>query len=207
MSQTSEDIEFWHSRLEAGERLAWVGRPKWTFIPDRTALMFTVPASSAALGLLFGGTGLYERAYFWAIGKIFHQFDPQPLALGDMEWQLKLAAIAVLLYCAVYLYAYCIVSPNLTRYALTDRRALVHTKFPWPRLRSKRLTPGTPIEWDGQRDGSIFFDEYQRDYGVKPKSAIGTRSTVKTVKLGFRRVKDAGMVHDLMRDVAEGRHA
>ena len=204
MSETSEDIEFWHDRLQSGERIAWVGRPRWTFVPDRTALTFSIPATSAAVGILFGGTGLAERAYFWAIGKVFGQFDPQPLDIGGMDLQLRLAAIAVLLWCAGYVYAYCVISPRFTRYALTDRRALIHTIFPWPKLRTKRLTPGTEIDWDGKRDGTIFFDEMERNYGVKPKTAIGTRSTIKTVKVGFHRVTDAGMVHDLMQQVASG---
>ena len=197
MPDPREDAAFWTRRLQQGERLAWVGRPRFGVKLDRTALAFSGPAGSAALGILFGGKGLLERVLTGPMGM-------DMLELPELEWQLRLAAVATLVYLAGYLFAYCVVSPRFTMYALTDRRALVRQSFPWPRIRAKRLTPSTPVDWDGLSPGTIVFDAYERDYGVKPKSRLGTAATVKTAQVAFEKIEDAAHVHDLMKEVAQG---
>ena len=145
---------------------------------------------------MLGGKGLIERLIGW--------IGVDTLETPGSDLQLRLLAMAGLLYLLGYLYTICVTSPWTTRYALTDRRALIRHNFPWPRLREKRLTPATEIEWDGAEPGTILFDEVLMNYGIKPKTKIGTRETRAVVRTGFRRIADAGGVHGLMRDIAEG---
>lgn len=200
VSQSTEvrsEVSYWRSRLNKGERLAWAGRPGLTIIPDKTAFLFSVPAAMACLGILAGSESQYVSAITATFGVPALE-DPQ------LVFNLQLFAVATLAYLAVYLYSYCVVSPRFTRYALTDRRALIRTAFPWPRTRSKRLTPGTEIVWDQKNPGTILFDEVEHNYGVKPKSGFGTAPTVKTCAVGFHRIAEAEYVHGLMQEVAHG---
>lgn len=197
MAKIRSDVFYWRSHLQKGERLAWTGRPKLTIIPDKTAFLFSVPAALASIGILAGSQNRFVEAGASSLGVPLLE-DP------ELAFQMQVAAGACLVYLAGYLYAYCVISPRTTRYALTDRRALIRTSFPWPRLHAKRLTPGTRIVWDENTPGTILFDEVEHNYGTKPKSALGTEATVKSRAVGFHRINDAAEVHALMQEVAHG---
>lgn len=191
-----QDIAFWHKRLNNGEQLAWVGRPGWGLILDKTALSFCVPALGACAAILTESKSLYVRF-------ISQKFpDADVIGGNSMEETLFWTVVAATVYLSQYLWGHCVISPWTTRYALSNRRALVHNTFGWPRLRSTRLTPMSPIEWDGAEVGTIFFDTFERNYGSKPKSTKPT--VVKTQRLGFRKIPDAPRVHALMQEVGHG---
>lgn len=183
--------------MAKGERIAWVGRPGWDVRPNWMALGFTLPGAVACLGILADSESKYVQAVTGTVGLV-------PLEDPEMLVWLKIFAGTLLVYLALYLVALCVTSPWWTRYALTDRRALIHYGFPVPKLHAKRLTPGTDIAFNGKERGTIHFDEVERDYGIKPKSKPGTASTIKTERVGFVRIDDATHVHALMQEVAHG---
>ena len=158
----STDIDFWSGRTARGERIAWVGRPGWHLRRNWTALGFTLPGAVACLGVITDKESQYVQFLTGAIGLM-------PLEDPKMLFWLKIFALVVLVYLTLYLIAFCVTSPWWTRYALTDRRALIHYSFPIPKLHAKRLTPGTDITFDGKDRGTIHIDEVERDYGIKPK--------------------------------------
>lgn len=196
MSPTLQDVRIWKPRLHPGEELLWVGRPRWHMKLDKTALLFSLPAGGAAIGILLDRKGVIAKF-------MIDRFGESSIPVADMQ-NIKAFAALALVYLAFYLYAHMVVSPRFTRYALSSRRAFVRTSFIWPKVREKRLTPGTPIQWDEKPDGSIVFDSYEKNYGAKPKSQLGTASTVKTTNVGFFRINEAEDVHRKMQAVAHG---
>ena len=151
MSNTRRaDVTFWRKRMGSGEQLAWVGRPGWGLILDKTALSFCVPALGVCAAILTESESLYVRF-------VSQKFpDADVIGGNSMQETLFWTVVAAMEYLSLYLWGHCVISPWTTRYALSNRRALVHNAFSWPRLRSIRLTPISPIEWDGPRSGRSF---------------------------------------------------
>jgi hypothetical protein len=129
--------------LEVGERLHWVGRPD----PAKRTAMDAV--TGLALGVLFAGAAALI------------QYDPAGLARGLDEGArfvaslpLAVAAVAALLFpIGRYLAA------RATIYAVTDRPAVVHRRFPLPRTGSFRSHDMNCLETlsHGGGEGSVVF--------------------------------------------------
>ncbi|SMX45805.1 hypothetical protein [Actibacterium lipolyticum] len=195
MDLRGPDIRFWRKHLIRDERLLWDGRPEFEFKLDWTAVTMCLPA------ILFTVVFLADAQLFeGGFGASLSQDDPGTYRL------LKIGSIGATLWCAVYIARTSMLIPQLTRYALTNKRALTRTLLPWPKVTVKRLTPMTEVEWNGTAPGSIFFDTENVRYGHKPTyPGLVGKFVIKERKNGFRNIADADIVYPQLLRAMEGK--
>jgi hypothetical protein len=159
----------WSSALAEGEHLLWQGRPA----PGLTLTRDGIVRLVVAVFFLFNGW-LWLRYGMW-MGFAF---------LAAALWLVAEVTVIPLL------------RQRATAYALTNRRALILTRWPLltPRLRGWPITPDTIVTADESRPhGHVSF-------GFAP--LFLSRMRVRTV--GFDRIPDAAAVHALIRRIQKG---
>ena len=175
---------FWERKLMPGEELLWQGRPGFRFKMDRAAFTLSMPA---LLGVTIFAALYYADPFGTNDAAYIYRFNNDlfvPLLIG-----------AMLLYLVLYNLRHGLVHPGLTRYCVTNRRAMIANKLPFPNVRTYRLTPMTPIVWLGDDPGTITFGEENRQYGNK---------VVRPRKVGFHNVRDAAQIYGLLLKAKEG---
>lgn len=165
----------WADALAPGERLLWQGAPA----PGVALRAHEWPNVMAGLGIA-------GFALWW-------------LATMDDPARLRPWGVALLLLGVVAALGPVVLNRHMrrhTRYALTDRAALIVTT-PLPGLRRVRrypIGPGTPVSGDGRMPGSIWF--------ASETHRIGTRRG--RVRIGFHRIADAPQVMALIEALRRG---
>lgn len=186
----------WRSRLEPGERLLWSGRPARVARPMLHAPMER--GARIAISLMCGGLGLVALFLFL------------PAARGDPLFMAPVLALAGALFLAVwYFNAGKIVVDRAilarTRYALTDRRAII-ARLLFGRTFTVDYTLGrmTPVTWNGAVPGHvIFFAHDSPSFQHLPSGGVTMGRTRHVV--GFHYLADAGRACLLLRQLqAEG---
>ena len=183
---TASAQQFWEKRLYPGENLLWEGRPNFHIQLDQTALRLSLPgvAGAAFLGYM----------YFTSPFKIVISEEFVPGISNDILVPLFIAGL--LAYLLFYNLRHSLVHPGLTRYALTNKRAMVANKLPFPRVKTYRLTPMTPVHWLGDEPGTITFAEDLTHYDHK---------VIRSKHVGFHNISDAEHVLNLMNRAKEGK--
>lgn len=176
---------FWDKQLMPGETILWEGRPGFGIGPDPLALKLSVPA-------VLGISAFLVSHYLFP--SPFH-VDAQYIPGLPNDITVPLTAGFVLLYLVIYNLSFSMVHPALHRYALTERRALIWRRLPWPRTRSYILTPASRILYDYREPGMVTvgtdFVRYGSGQGFDRSAA-------------FHRINDAGMVFKLALRASEG---
>jgi len=167
--------EFWERQLGPGERLLWHGTPE----PGLALRAHEWPR-------LVAGLGIMGVALWWLATMV----DPERLR----PW-----GIALLMLGAVVAVGTVVLNRHVrrhTRYALTDRSALIATAaLPgfW-RVRRYPVGPGATVSHDARTPGSIWFASEVR--------RVGTR--LGRVRIGFHRIADAPQVMALIEALRRG---
>ena len=167
-----------------GETLLWQGRPKFRIEIDSKAMRLSLPA-------LAGVTFFAFQHYSSPFGAVF---DAEYIPGLSNELSVPLVVVSIVLYLVLYNLRHGMVHPGLTRYALTNRRAMVANKLPYPNVKTYRLTPMTPVNWLGDDPGTVTFSEDLVHYN---HNAIQSRH------VGFHNIPDAGRVHALIQKAKE----
>jgi len=184
-----DDSRFWADHLSEDEKLVWQGRPLGTVDLDNTALRFAQPAAFACVFIFL----VLNLSKFGVL-----PFEIHP----NIGAEIYAGTVAVIAYLAVYIWRNSdFINEKNTKYALTNKRALIATGRWRPKVHSKYMTPLTPLEWDYQDPGTIFFDDEMKNYGAAPFH--GT-PTIKTRKLGFQNIEQSQYVHGLMQKAMNG---
>lgn len=159
----------WAIALQPGERLLWQGRP----VPGLTLTREGITRLAVAVFFLFNG-------WLW---------------LGQGLW-LGYAFLAAALWLVAEVTLMPLARQRVTAYALTDRRALIRTRWPLlgAHLKSWPLTRDTIVTADQSEPfGHVSF-------GFVPVFLWRTR--VRAV--GFDRIPDAARVYALIRRIQKG---
>lgn len=185
------DFRRWERDLNPSERLLWVGRPNVRFALDKTALWQCIPAFALIGYFLF---------QLMTTGSVV--YTPDDVINQQFLW----FALAAVIWCLGYVLYHSLNHPALTRYAVTNSRALIRSTVPFGKSYSRYLTPVTDIEWDGQTPGNIWFDTREQNYGMNTWiRGIVAPAVVKTRKTGFINIDKADQVHSLIGRVMEGK--
>lgn len=180
------DDRGWGPYLDAGERVLWTGAPRPGLrVRPRNLLLsaFGVPFLGFALFWVWMASGAMSApGEAAAIGMVFPLFG--------------LPFVAVGLYLVAGQYVWEAYVRGRTRYALTNRRALIATNAFRRSLKSWPIDRNAPVEFAPHEKGDdIYFAE---------KVEVGRRSTT-TTKIGFEGIDEGERVYKLIRDVKQGR--
>ncbi|SPH23396.1 hypothetical protein DEA8626_02460 [Defluviimonas aquaemixtae] len=179
MSETSEPAG-WDADLADGERLLWHGRPNASirFLPQYWVV--------SAFGLVFLGVGLFELIRGRALG-----FD----LLSVVHWTLASVFFLGGLYMVAGVYLADAIDRRRTRYALTNRRALIAmTKLGARSVTSHMITGATDLELRGEAPASVLFADELHEY----------EDSRERIRIGFDYIADAKQVYELMRKIQNG---
>ncbi|MDJ0826402.1 MAG: hypothetical protein QNJ16_12930 [Rhodobacter sp.] len=167
----------WSGVLRDGETVLWQGRPAPTL---RFRIKSPVQAFQA---VFFAGFGVAWIA----------MTRPVPVPV----WPFGLIFLGLGLYQAVGVQVWDAYLRRHTRYALTDRRAVIATRPPWGdrRLSDYAIAGDTVLDFDGADPGTIWFAHRTRNFG---------RSGEERLSVGFELIPEARKVYGLMRDVQRG---
>lgn len=171
----------WDSYLDRGEKLLWEGAP-------RAGLRFR------ASDLLLSGFGavFFAFAVFWTymasgameagpIGMVFPLFGLPFLAVG--------------FYLMVGRFFWNSYVRSKTRYALTNKRAIVARSAAGRKLKSWPITSHTRLEFEPGEEATIWFaEEIKR----------GSKGRTYTTKHGFEYIEGGDELYRLIRRVKEG---
>ncbi|NSX56493.1 hypothetical protein [Parasulfitobacter algicola] len=181
------DLKFWQKHLVPGETIIWEGRPNFSFKLDKTALGLAIPGFVAS-AVLF----IINNDLLGASGP--GQLVLSPTITQQINWGIFIAIV----YLVLYLLYHSMTQSRLTRYALTNKRALIHNRLPWPKLNAKYLTPMSEVAWDQSDPGSIVLGQSITQYR---SNAIFRSGIVKERKEGFLNIDNPQKVYDLMQRV------
>jgi hypothetical protein len=188
--------ESWQDYLDPGERLLWTGAPV-TGLRFRYKRPGTPPLWFAMFFLGF--------SVFWIAGVIGSGGSAPPgedggsSAAGHFAFALfGLPFLGVGVYMTFGHYWYDAWIRARTRYALTDRRALIARNGLRRELKSWPISPDTAIDYLPGDPASIrFATETTRD----------SEGGVVQTRTGFEMIPDGATVYSLVRDVQTGRQA
>jgi hypothetical protein len=183
--------EAWHDYLDPGERLLWTGAPA-------QGLRFT---RAGAVGSL-GGLLVLAFALFWTAGAGWGLWTGMwREAEGLLRWFLILFPLFGVPFVALGLYSVAghwftdAARRARTRYALTDRRALIAERGVARVLTSWPIRPDTVVDYTPGPEATILFaTEVTRD-------SDGDRYTERK---GFGRIADGDTVYRLIRQIQTG---
>ena len=181
---TAAPPDGWQGILDPDEVILWQGRPRAglslrPFRPMRHAM-----------GVVTAGFALFWMSMAaWITGGM----DDGPVDLFPL---FGLIFLAIGIWNAgLFVFWEAFLRANTT-YSLSSRRGFVATDLPIKgrSLKSYPIKPDTPLEYDGQEPGTIWFAErYQ-----------STKNGSRRVPIGFERIPDARAVYALLRSVQRG---
>jgi len=164
--------------LAPGERLLWAGRPDPTTYLFATRAPTMILAGScwllAVTGRLFGFPDVTDRAGFAETAGLLS----------------SVFAFAAVILCALLIYIY--VRASYTTFALTDRRALLVTRFPFARVHQFAATDIRFLAFKAH--GDSFTDVLFATRGVRTGG-----SNILLAPDGFHAIPDAREVARLIR--------
>jgi hypothetical protein len=174
----------WAPYLDRDENLLWRGAPSTAptaRIPD--VVLF-------ATGLVLSWTGARHAIWpgFAEIRSFDAVVDPHSSQARLLVWGM----LAVGLHLAFGRRIVSYLGRRGTRYALTDRRALIATSFLGRRLRSCPILAGTPVEFE---PGTLSTIVFATDTGPD-----GERDVMRE-RIAFERIEDGERVWTLVRGV------
>lgn len=166
MAQTLP-LDAWDGILQPGETVLWQGQP------DGRVRFESRDLPKMIFGLLFAGFAL-----FWMI---------MASAADGVFWMFGLLHFGVGLSLAAWPTYGVALTNRRTWYTLTNQRAFIATDLPWrrKRLQSYPITADTPLEFEDDSPGSIWFGA---------RYPTGRRGNGKT-RAGFERIHDARSVY------------
>ncbi|MBK4216197.1 hypothetical protein JJJ17_09700 [Paracoccus caeni] len=167
----------WAIALEPGERILWMGQPVGPAKADRATSFFRLFGAIFALGgLPFLGIGLLVDAGDPMFNLIFAGLGASALVIG----------LSVLILPARFTKA----RLAKTRYALTDRHALV---YEGQAIKSWNITPTMQVEVHPGTPGSLIFG--QEELAIEINGAPAYRD------IGFIMIPDVIEVGKMIRDI------
>jgi len=176
------DADFWQAHLAPGERLLWQGTPRanarleWSGLVDGTASLFLFVAA-----LIITAQFATIGGFWWLIPAVF---------LGYASWR------------AIGIHYWRSFERARSRYALTDRRALIARRLLGrDRVDSYPITPETPLDIVEAPDtADLHFAEVITYHD--PDKLTWTRRPI-----GFEQILDAGTVLRIMQKIQAGQAA
>ena len=175
----------WDTYLDRGEKLLWEGAP-------RAGLRFR--GSDIFLSLF--GSFFFLFAVFWmymASGAM-----DAPGGIGIVFPLFGLPFVAVGFYLMVGRFFWDSFARSRTRYALTNKRAIVATSAVGRKLKSWPILSGTRLEYEPGDEATIWFAEEVKR---------GSKGRTYTTKHGFEYIEGGDEVYRLMRRVQQGERA
>ena len=172
----------WDSYLDRGEKLLWEGAP-------RAGLRFR----SSDIFLSLFGTFFFAFAVFWvymASGAM-----DMPGGFGVLFPMFGLPFVAVGLYLMVGRFFWNSYARSKTRYALTNKRAIIASSAMGRKLKSWPITSHTRLEYEPGEEATIWFAE---------ELTRGSKGRTYTTKHGFEYVEGGDELYRLMRRVQQG---
>ncbi len=179
-----ERPEGWEPYLDRGEKILWEGAPVGG-IRFRASDIFT-----SLFGLVFGGFAIFWITMASVITSKGNA--PGPFSFFPLFGLPFLAVGAYLAFGRFFWKAY---KRSKTRYALTDKRAIVATSAFGRKLKSYPITAGTRLDYEPGDPATIWFAEEERR---------GSKGRRYTVKHGFEYILDGDDVYRLMRQIQQG---
>lgn len=179
-----ERPESWDTYLDKGEKILWQGAPSGG-LKLRASDIF-----QSLFGMFFLGFSI-----FWVVtattmtGK---SNAPGPVMLFPLFGLPFVAVGAYLVFGRFFWKAY---KRSKTRYALTDKRAIIATSVFGRKLESYPIGSGTRLDFEPGDPATIWFAEEERR---------GSKGRRYTVKHGFEYIPDGDEVYRLMRQVQQG---
>ena len=172
----------WDTYLDRGEKLLWEGAP-------RAGLRFR------ASDLLLSGFGFFFFAFavFWtymATGAM-----DAPGGVGMIFPLFGLPFLAVGFYLMVGRFFWNSYVRSKTRYALTDKRAIVASSAWGRKLKSWPIHSGTRLDYEPGEEATIWFAE---------EVTRGSKGRTYTTKHGFEYVEGGDELYRMMRRVQQG---
>lgn len=163
----------WAPYLDPGEMLLWEGGPA-TGIKFRKSDLFMIPFS-----LAWGGFAIFWEVSVIALGA------PVIMAIFGLPF------VAIGLYMIFGRFLWDAHKRARTRYALTDKRAIIATRYQGRQMKSHPIDPAAPIAYDAGPEASIVFDRRMRGSG-KGRRLVTT---------GFEFIPDGERVYRLIRAI------
>lgn len=175
----------WAPYLDRGEKLIWEGNPA-------AGLRFRASdIVQSVFGLFFLGFSL-----FWVyMASSITRDAPGPAGFGLIFPLFGLPFVAVGAYLVFGRFFWRSYVRGRTRYALTDKRAIIATNAFGRKLKSYPITADTRLEFEPGPEATIWFAEEMRR---------GNKGRRYTVKKGFEYIHDGDEVYRLMRRVQQG---
>lgn len=183
--------ERWEDYLDPGERLLWTGKPAQGVRVTRGRVLTSL-----------GGLFVLGFALFWTAGASGGLWWPGgPKMEGPLFWFFVLFPlfgipfIGLGLFMTIGHFFHDAKTRGKTRYALTDRRALIATAGPPRVLKSWPIRPDTVIDYQPGNEGTIHLaTETSRD----------SDGDVTRTRVGFDLIPDADRVYRLIRGIQTG---
>jgi hypothetical protein len=179
-----ERPESWDAYLDRGEKLLWEGAPAGGLKFRASDLV------QSLFGLVFGGF-----AIFWitmASEMTSKGNAPGPVAFFPLFGIPFVLVGAYMVFGRFFWKAY---KRSKTRYALTDKRAIIASSAFGRKLKSYPISDGTRLEYEPGDAATIWFAEEERR---------GSKGRRYTVKHGFEYIPNGDEVYRLMRKVQQG---
>ena len=173
----------WGPYLDRGERILWEGAPAG-------GLRFR--ASDLPLSLF--GAFFFSFACFW-VYMASTMGGGAPGAFGLIFPLFGLPFIAVGLYLLVGRFFWGAYKRGRTRYALTEKRAIIATNAFGRKLKSYPISASTRLDYEPGPEATIWFAKEERR---------GQKGRRYTVKKGFEYVSGGDDLYRLMRRVQQG---
>jgi hypothetical protein len=168
----------WTDIPEPGEPLLWAGRPD-------TRLHFGIETAGTAF---FGAIVIAASSGAgWLVSS----------QTGGVAWPFVAGGIGFALFIIILFPLMNMLKRRKTRYAVTDRRALIRTATKRPRQPDEyRLNPDSVVTYHPGTPATIWFaEQLVRGQG---HSAQGNATRI---NVGFERIADGETVYQLLRDV------
>lgn len=183
--------ETWAHYLDADETLLWQGAPSGE-----------VRYARKDLGVSLIGCLFLAVAIFWAVAAVIATAGTPMVFLAPL-FALPFMAVGVFLIGGRFYY-YAWVRRH-TRYALTERRAIIATSARGRSLKSYPINADTEIDYQPGPEVTIWFAEERRrgSYRTRRDRSIHNRTYQYTVKYGFEYISDGDEVYRLMRQIQQ----
>ena len=178
----------WGPYLDRGEKILWEGAPNQG-----------LRARGSDIGKSVFGIFFFGFAVFWVyMASSLSRGAPSAAGLDVFGMIFPLFGLPFVTVGAYMLFGQYFWKAHVrkhTRYALTDKRAIV-AKSAWGRsLRSYEIGPSTQVEYKPGPESTIWFAEEERR---------GSKGRRYTVKKGFEYITDGDEVYRLIRRIQQG---